>query len=476
MVRNLCLGMLCAVTAMSCAQNPVAGNEHLYYGIDTANKIIVCHEEVLSAITEGNDLVFGSSKYQLVSPLSGFSSQERYVVMKEKDTFSLYITSMPIIKLTASDTIVDEPKRMAHFSFASASESYDGAIGIELRGNSALRYPKKSYDLELRKDATSEESVDFTFGDLREDDDWILNSIYNEPLKLRSYFSTKLWLDLYAPSYLDKEPDAKSYSDVMFAEVFLNDTYEGLYLLSEQVDRKLLDLKKSKGDTVRGELFKAVGYADNTSFKGVSEFNNAFPRWEGFEVKYPYEDYVAHYDNLHAFITFVSTSTDEEFTENIEAYLDVDNAIDYFLFINLLRGTDNISKNYFLAKYKQNEPYFFVPWDLDGVLGIIQDGKRIPTTNDILTNALFDRLYATNAAGYKTKLKERWQTLRNGVYGDKALHERIDKTYRLLDDTKLYQRDALMWERVHTITADYKYLTEWLQQRLLYLDTVFIDY
>lgn len=464
------------MTALSCAQSPVEGNENLYYGVDVQNKLIVCHEEALSAVLIENTLTLDGLKYQLLESVSDLKTQQVYRVVKATDTFSLYITTLPIIKMTANDTIVDEPKRMADFSYASASESYQGAIGIELRGNSALRYPKKSYDLELRKDMSSEESVDFTFGDMREDDDWIMNSVYNEPLKLRSYFATKLWLELYAPSYLDKEPEAKSYSDVLFAEVFLNDRYEGLYLLSEQVDRKLLDLKKIKGDTVRGELFKAVGYADNTAFKGASDFNNAFPRWEGFEVKYPFENYEAHYENLHELITFVSTSSDTEFSQNIEKYLDINNAIDYFLFINLIRGTDNISKNYFLAKYKQGEPYFFVPWDLDGILGIIQDGKRIPTTNDILTNTLFDRLKSTNAAEYRNRLKQRWQQLREGVYSNDALLQRIDQTYHLLDTTRLYERDSLLWERPNTIVDDYKYMTDWLQKRLEYLDTTFDSY
>jgi hypothetical protein len=473
---NLFFGFICGMTAISCAQNPVDGNEQLYYGVDVKNKVIVCHQAVLDIVANENNLLLEGINYQLLTPAETLNTQEKYEVIKDRDTFLLYITTMPIIKIKTQDIIVDEPKTPANFSYASASENHKGAIGIELRGNSALRYPKKSYDLELRKDDTSGESVDFAFGTLRKDDDWILNSLYNEPLKLRSYFSTKLWLDVHSPSYLEKEPEAKSYSDVLYAEVFLNDEYEGIYLLSEQVDRKLLELKKIKGDSVRGELFKASSYEDNTAFKGATEFNNAFPRWAGFQVKYPYEDFEAHYENLHEFITFASTSNNGEFRTYIEKYLDVDNAIDYFLFINLLRGTDNISKNYFLAKYKQNEPYFFVPWDLDGVLGIIQDGKRIATTDDILTNTLFDRLKATNAANYNNKLKLRWQTLREGAYSEKSMQKRIEETYHHLNNNKVYERDARLWPRPHTITDDYEYMLDWLMKRLSFLDASFNKY
>ena len=117
-----------------------------------------------------------------------------------------------------------------------------------------------------------------------------------------------------------------------------------------------------------------------------------------------------------------------------------------------------------------------MPWDLDGVLGIIQDGKRIATTNDILTNMLFDRLASTNAADYKALLKQRWLELRQGLYSNEALHQRIDETYQMLDNTKLYERDSLMWERSKTTTDDYEYMTNWLEKRLIYLDTTFKAY
>jgi len=401
---------------------------------------------------------------------------ESFNVVKATDTFQLFVTRLPIIKLNPTDSIVDEPKRHATLSYLDGSTRFRANIGIEWRGNSALKYPKKSYDLELRKDRFSEESMDFKFGSLRKDDDWVMNSVYNEPLKLRSYFSTKLWLDVQTPRYISEEPKAKSFTDMLFAEVFLNETYQGVYLFSEQLDRKLLQLKKIKGDTVRGELFKAGSYNDGTAFKAAPKFNNAFPHWAGFEMEYPYENYEAHWDNLHDFIAFVSNSNDSEFKNNISSYLDIDNAVDYFLFINLLRGTDNISKNYFLAKYDQDAPYFFVPWDLDGVMGTIQDGKRIPTTDDILTNNLFDRLKATNASDYNNKVQTRWKELRTKMYSDSQLFERLEKIFMLLRDNKVYERDELVWGRMNTISDDYEYLKKWLSQRLVYLDTFFVEF
>ncbi|MBL4663223.1 MAG: CotH kinase family protein, partial [Flavobacteriaceae bacterium] len=382
----------------------------------------------------------------------------------------------PIVKITTTDSIVNEPKIIAHWNYTDSIANFKNTIGIELRGNSALKYPKKSYDIEIRNDSLPKVSIDIQLSELRKDDDWILNSLFNEPLKLRSYFSTKLWLDVHKPSYLDQNPKAKSSNDLVFVEVFLNESYKGLYLLSEPVDRKQLQLKKMKADTVYGELFKANRAAAATTFKNAPTFNNAFPTWGGFQMKYPYENYEAHWGNIYQFVSLISTEEDEKFIAQIEQHLDIENAVDYFLFTNLLRATDNLGKNYFLARYTQDTPYFFVPWDLDGILGCIQDAKRIETTNDIMSNSLFDRLLSANPSNYRGKLKVRWEQLRTNDYSNEALIKRLEDTYTFLEDHNLYERDNLVWPRASKPETDLIYLKSWMEKRLQFLDRFFAGF
>jgi len=390
-----------------------------------------------------------------------------------RDSVQLDFSSLPVLKVQSYDSIKDEPKTAARMVYQKDSIVYEKVIGIEWRGNSALKYPKKSYDLEIWMDTISKESKDLTLGGLREDDDWILNSIYNEPIKLRSYFSNKLWLELSQSRGKDSLHKGKAGIDVAYVEVFLNDDYQGLYLLSEQVDRKQLDLKKFQNDTVRGELFKGGSYAVGSSFSGVKTFNNAFPHWDGFEMEYPYEDYTAHWDNLYEFVDFVVNGDDKTFAEDIASRLDLDNAVDYYIFINVLRATDNMGKNYFLARNDATTPYYFVPWDLDGVLGCIMDGKRISTTNDILSNGLFDRLLADNPADYRKKLTERWKELRTGSLETEKLTTNIRAIYEGLESNGLYERDGQVWPMEVPAADHLEYLLKWLNDRLTYLDGYF---
>jgi len=458
----------------SLAQTPQENRADNFFGIDRENKIVVCHHSLIDSLssnkTDWNTLMLGRLEFSFIDTPKKIQLTDRYLVAHNADTFQLYVTSLPILKIMAGDSIKNEPKTLARLTYADTTHQFNSAMAIEWRGNSALKYPKKSYDLEIRKDSLTSESADVSMSGLREDDDWILNSLYNEPLKLRSYFATKLWLNIRASNDPHKAANRKSSNDLVFAEVFLNNTYEGIYLLSEQVDRKQLQLKKMKGDTVHGELFKANSYANASTFKSAPTFNNALPHWAGFEMKYPYENFEAHWENLYQFVALAATDDDEKFKANIEQYLDLDNAIDYFLFVNLMRATDNLGKNYYLAKQSQETPYYFVPWDLDGIMGYIQDAKRIETTGDVLSNSLFDRLLAVNPANYRSRLKTRWEALRSDAYSNEALFTTLNEVYSLLQDQNIYERDALRWPRASNPETELTYLQNWLEKRLQFLD------
>ncbi len=202
------------------------------------------------------------------------------------------------------------------------------------------------------------------------------------------------------------------------------------------------------------------------------DFKNSLPTWAGWEMEYPYEDYTAHYNNLHEAITFVASSNDSAFEQKLPTYFNVDNLVDYFLFINTIRATDNLGKNFYLAKYNTDTPYFIVPWDMDGVLGTIQAGKRIPTTDDILSNNLFDRMLENK--NLKNKMNQRWQELRAGAFQSESLAMRIEKRYQKLASTKMYERDALAWDINHD-AEHLEYMLDWLKKRLTYLDTYFTE-
>ncbi|TSE09169.1 CotH kinase family protein [Aquimarina algiphila] len=446
-----------------------------YYGIDQNRKIIVWNFKIPDASnSNGNKLnIIFRNDYIFSLPSDSLSYTRSYDVNHNGEIFKLYITQLPIIQITSKEAIKDDPKIPSQFTFAHQDTVKSALAGIELRGNISLKFPKKSYDLEFWETPKEEISTDMKFGDLREDDDWILDGLYNEPLRLRSYLCNKLWLSIHKPQYIDQKKDAKGGIDLMYTEVFLDSKYIGIHALTEQVDRKLLQLKKYKKGKVRGELFKAGSHNGAPAYMKVPKYKNIFPHWAGYEIEYPFVNYKTQWKYIHHFTKFVIKSKDSIFKRKVATKFDLDNAIDYFLFINLVRATDNLGKNFYVARYDKKTPYFNVPWDLDGVLGTIQDGKRISTTNDILSNGLFDRLLNVNPDNYRQRLKARWFLLRKQEFSNASLFENIRATYDFFEKNKVYEREALVWPSDVTLPGHLDYMESWLTDRLQYLDTYF---
>lgn len=446
------------------------------YGIDESNQLIVWHVSDLDSVQTDNNRLAGitfDKTYQLIDTLKPLSYREKYAITAKGKTFDLYISRLPIVHLQLDTVLNESTKVLGRYTFYNRNRLVSSGVGIEYRGNLSLTYPKKTYDLEFWRDSIQNNSKDIQFEDLRNDDDWVLDGLYNEPLRLRSFIASNLWKAIHSPNYLSKEQEAKSGADLVMVEVFINGQYRGIFTLSESVDRKLLGLRKNENQTIRGELFKASSYKGAPSFQKAPGFNNVFPDWAGFEMEYPILDYNYHWDDVSQLVKLVVTGTNTDFNSSIEQKIDLKNAMDYFLFVNLLRATDNLGKNYYLARYDENDPYFFVPWDLDGVMGIIQDGKRIPTTDDILSNGLFERLLETNPNRFKEKLKERWFQLRQDQFSQTRLLDTIEAVYSQLEEERVYEREYRIWPNKGKVTENYAYLKSWLKRRLSYLDIYF---
>ena len=414
-------------------------------------------------------LIAGNAAYQFAIRPDQLTFDQSYELKKGDQIFRLFLTRLPIITIDTYEPIVDEPKRLASFSYADDSQVVESFIGIELRGGFSQTFPKKTYDLELWEDQTGEDTDKLQLGDLREDDDWILDGIYNEPLRIRSYISHKLWLQMHQPHYLDEEPEAKSGADVNFVEMFLDGRYNGVYLLSEQVDKKQLQIKSYNGE-VRGELIKG-SYWGATTFTELPTYDNNSREWGGFEMKYPDEDEITDWRALHSFADFIINGSDENFIDEVWNKFEMENAMDYYLYMNLLRAYDNRGKNIYIARYRENRPYFYVPWDLDATWGMSWDGTRDESIHGILSNGLYDRALYLNPNDYKPKVQQLWKEYRSDLLSNESLAGIFNTTYDLLKDNNVYEREALVYPNYTFDTTLLTYALDWIEDRLTYLDS-----
>lgn len=389
----------------------------------------------------------------------------------EGEPFTYYRSEMPLITITTDGPIVNSPAVHGTITVADAN----GTIitmhaGFKIRGTSSQQYDKKSYRVELWKDATGAEMIDTTFLGLRSDDDWNLEAMTAQPLRLRDKIANELWMEMYTLPYHESEPDALPGIRMEYADLFVNDEYVGIYALTERMDRKQLGLRKYNGE-IRGVLYKGNGPGAPT-FESLPAYDNSSDTWDNYEWVYPNEEEATiNWNHLYSFTNFVMNASDNVFNSQYAAQIDKDNAIDYYLFINVLKAMDNMGRNIFLARYKKSSTYLYLPWDLDAVFGLDTDGNPTDWTDGLMSNGLFDRLMqdcTTN--GFVATAKTRYNALRDTYLNHDHIMEMVQNQYNELVEKGAYEREHEAWPDYTVDENQLTYMSDWLNDRFHYLD------
>ena len=435
------------------------------FGVDERLRLIVLHPgPQFHHHLPVTSLDLGGQQFLLSEPITSLRYDRSYPAARRGVNYQVHFTRLPLFTLTTEEDIRDDPKVPVTIHYADATRTLTRTGGVEYRGNFALTLPKKTFDLEF--------SEEVSFGNLRSDDDWILDALYNEPLRVNAFVSHRLWLDQHRLYYAGRDARATAGPGVSFAEAFVNGSYYGVQMLSEQVDRKQLRLKKRDGARVRGELYKGSDHLPGTDFtSGQERPDHQSENWSGWEWKYPNEGGI-DWNNLLDFHRFVTESSDEEFATGIAGRVRLDNVVDNLLFVNLLGMIDNSHRNVYLARYDDTEPYFFIPWDFDGSWGNSPRGVFIEKAGFWHANGLTRRLTKLNPDGFNERLCERYRELRaNGLYHPDSLIQRLHTAIATLRADNVYARERLAWPRgpVGTellITRS----EEWIRSRVRFMD------
>jgi len=390
---------------------------------------------------------------------------------KKSEYYNLIFTGLPIIILNTSTVIMKNIKTSANFLLNNPEANQDSelySIGLKIRGAASSHYKKKSYSIDFRKDSDWDETKNVSLLGLRNDDDWILDAVYMDRSLMRNRISHDIFLDIFNNTNNNKD-DNNWTARGKFVEVFMNNQYEGVYVLSEKIDRKQLNLS----DENNSYLFKANIMEQNPYRKYI--------------IKHPKKSLVnlgfiqLIWDEFIELLDFVMNSSDDYFTDSVDDKFNIDNIINYQILLLLTSVSDNIEKNYFIAKKEEQNSdeyrHYFIPWDLDSSFGRHWYGVKYGQYSfqkTFLTERLFEN------PNFIINFRNRWFELREygNVLSQESLNSRFEEYYELLYQTGAYDRNVLKWPIEDdesypdndNYEDDYNYIQFWLNQRLIWLD------
>ncbi len=446
--------------------------------------------------------------------LHAYIDSEEYHYQSTPDWFSeptaLKGSKLPIITInTNGQNIADEPKITAHMGIINNGEGqlnfltdtftdYDGYIGIEYRGQSSQYYfPKKSYGFETR-DETGE-NLNVRLLDMPKENDWILYAPYSDKSLMRNVLSFEMAksLDVYS-------------SRTAYCQLYVNNQYEGIYVLMEKIKRddsrvdidKMEEVSGDDNSVTGGYIFKVdkidgdfVYYQDGFTTYPDPTYPNAMD----ITYQYVYPDAedlsVTQLNYLKNYITEAEQVLISDDFSNKETgynkYFNTGSFVDFMLINEVSKEVDKYRYSTFFYKKKAskgNEIYAGPIWDYNLGYGnvdywdysLLTSGWVYTEVENVSWSIMFwwkklmeDPYFASLAA-------DRYHELRTYEWSNEQVTYLIDSLSQYIYDAQElnYQRWPILgtyvwpnkyWEKMG-FDEEVESLKNWVLDRLEWMD------
>ena len=338
-------------------------------------------------------------------------------------------------------------------------ENYEA--GIRGRGNSTWGLPKKPYRIKF------DEKVSL-FGE-EKNKSWVLLALYGDYSavkdKLAFTMADAIGTNSFVPSY-------------NYVELYLNGKYNGLYLLTDQVDensgRTGVKEKFSADDVEVPFLVELDAYAPDEGVEGVDWF-----KIDGsyFAIKYPEVDerYTQEqFDYIKQYITDVDNACKEGNLEVLAQLVDIDSFIDYYLVQEAMGQAEINWKSVYMSKTKDGLMKMGPIWDFDWSAMGSSIGKHRDINKDRIEeyysdNNWFDRMIR-NSPEFKVLVSDRFEEIKSTLL---AVIDDAREEYSILKP--YYLRNHLRWHWFRVWANQEEYYNEvldWVTKRIEWMDTV----
>jgi hypothetical protein len=351
------------------------------------------------------------------------------------------------------------------FKFKDRGREVDGFASTKWQGDSSLVWDKKAYRIKTFEDQSLTKKMNFKPCPLwSADNKYNLKAYYTDPVLCRDVVNANIGTDLWA-TQKNMPDDLANTEDFGFIDgfpikVFINDKFAGIYSFNTAKG----DYGKNTKAVISGET-----YTDTTAFSALptggvkldgSDFEMVSPDDPTDEIK----------QAVNSLITFVSTSSDNDFKTQLGTHIDLESLIDYFIFLNVIENSDADGKNQTLITW-DFQKWYFHPYDLDTTYGGEFNGTiRDPLTGLLgLNSHLFTRLNSL----FVNEIKSRYRELRTWltpVYVLKMYRDHIN----LIGESN-YEDEFNLWNNPNHDKNNYDFIKIHVYKRFKLLDSLWLQ-
>lgn len=329
---------------------------------------------------------------------------------------------------------------------------FSDTASVKYRGGYSRAFHKKSMSLKLNNASS------FALENKRKK--WILNANYIDKTFLRHVISYDLFREMN-PNNIAPKCD--------YIEVYLNDHYQGLYVLMERIDELKLTTELNAKNPIIWKEPTVFTYGRDTSRRPLGYFQKV--------PKVTTKDYSFFLDSLTVFLT---QSTNETFDQHVFKLFDKENLIDWYILLLFSNNSDGLIKNFYLYKTALDAPFHIAPWDYDHSYGRDGDNELnlLERRLKIKRNLLFKRILENNTDDFKGQAYATWKAYRKTLLSEKALLNLVEKRKQAFEhlipkNEKVWStRDTTWYFDESSFDEEIALMQAYFKKRLVELDSL----
>ena len=416
-------------------------------------------------------LEFAGKTFHVGDKLEGISLNQKYKVsfynvgMQTEGTL-IFMTAknLPMIYInmrSGSLEKVDSDKEYKESGYIrivseNGKELYTGGIKkLTGRGNTSWEIPKKSYALELDNAAS-------VFG-MRERKRWILTANYYDGSYLRNWLGFRI----------AKDSGLRGVTDNVFADLYVDGEYRGLYQLTERIE-------SDSGYLMEIDYPERAAEEENVLYlKNGQPIVLHSPKKVVQGQKDILNDYFAQIEET----LYASDYICEKTGKPIFDFLDEESFALMYLLEELYMNLDmGVTSQYLYWSGEKDEPLYDGPvWDLDNSMGRsnYSDGELILDQCDLSSNLMarcYARLWGNDK--FREDIGRMWEekVLPSLMSAEGEIDVCIERIYPsiVMDQCRWPEPRSVIMTGAD-LETNIAYLKEYLEKRRIFLNGVFIE-
>lgn len=308
---------------------------------------------------------------------------------------------------------------LATLKYKSKTDIFTAYIKIKCQGNSSLNYPKKNFTIKMFEDEARTIKLKKNFKGWGKQNKFCLKANWMDFSHARNICCAKLWGEVVRsrddyqnyPEEFKTSPNQGAADGFPFL-LYCNGHYWGRYTWNIPKDGWMFNMDSNLdthcilcSEDYNSSCFRAAAVINGTDW--TDELHDTVPA-----------SIVTRWNEI---ITFVQTSSDDDFKANLSNYFYVDSLIDYYIFSYMICHLDGLGKNQLFFTY-DGQRWIAGAYDMDSTIGLYWNGEsfvsityRMQEDYEVAvhntSNLLYDRLKTL----YSEEITARWGVLKTTV-------------------------------------------------------------